>query len=56
MERLTGQPVGVRDGAIAVPTAPGLGVELDEEALIALAGEPADFPFPTDAAISNGRL
>lgn len=56
MERLTGQPVGVRDGAIAVPTGPGLGVELDEDALIALAGEPADFPFPADAAISNGRL
>jgi glucarate dehydratase len=30
---LTREPLRIRDGAIAVPTAPGLGVELDREAL-----------------------
>ena len=34
-QALTRDPLQIRDGAIAVPTAPGLGVELDREALAA---------------------
>jgi glucarate dehydratase len=32
-QALTREPLQIRDGAIAVPTAPGLGVELDRDAL-----------------------
>jgi glucarate dehydratase len=32
-QALTREPLQIRDGAIAVPTAPGLGVELDPDAL-----------------------
>jgi glucarate dehydratase len=34
-QALTREPLQIRDGAIAVPTAPGLGVELDRDALAA---------------------
>jgi glucarate dehydratase len=34
-QALTRDPLTIRDGAIAVPTAPGLGVELDRDALAA---------------------
>jgi glucarate dehydratase len=34
-QRLTREPFPIRDGAIAVPTTPGLGVEVDREALTA---------------------
>jgi glucarate dehydratase len=34
-QALTRQPLQIQDGAIAVPTAPGLGVELDRDALAA---------------------
>lgn len=56
LERLTGQAVAVEDGFVAIPTGPGLGVELDEEALVAMAGTPEDFPFPDDVVVPRGRL
>ncbi|WP_433794685.1 enolase C-terminal domain-like protein [Actinoplanes sp. CA-252034] len=34
-QRLTREPLPIRDGAISVPSAPGLGVELDRDALAA---------------------
>jgi glucarate dehydratase len=34
-QRLTREPFPIRDGAIAVPSTPGLGVELDRDALAA---------------------
>ncbi|MEU4154928.1 enolase C-terminal domain-like protein [Actinoplanes sp. NPDC026670] len=34
-QRLTRQPFAIRDGAIAVPSTPGLGVDLDRDALAA---------------------
>jgi galactonate dehydratase len=56
LERLTGSPILVEDGHISVPDGPGLGVELDEDALVAMAGTPADFPFPEDVSVPRGRL
>jgi len=56
LERLTGSPVVVEDGYVAIPTGPGLGVELDDDALAEMAGESADFPFPDDIAVPEGRL
>jgi galactonate dehydratase len=56
MAELTGRPVEVVDGHISVPTGPGLGVELDVDALESHHGTPADFPFTPDAAIPGGRL
>jgi galactonate dehydratase len=56
MAELTGSPVEVVDGHMSVPTGPGLGVELDVDALESHRGTPADFPFTPDAAIPGGRL
>ncbi|MFQ3788574.1 enolase C-terminal domain-like protein [Halomonas sp. A29] len=33
-QRITREPFQIRDGKLAVPTTPGLGVELDEEKLM----------------------
>ena len=56
MEALTGSPVQVVDGYLAIPDGPGLGVELDVDALQAHRGTPMDFPFTSDAAFPEGRL
>ena len=39
----------VRDGFIAVPTAPGLGIELDETALARFPARTRQRPMPTPA-------
>ena len=56
MAALSGHAPQIKDGYAAIPSGPGLGVELDVEALEAHRGTPADFPFPADAAIAQGRL
>jgi galactonate dehydratase len=56
MQEISGEPVDVVDGYKAIPTAPGLGVELDVDALRTHKGVPADFPFPGNAAVPGGRI
>jgi galactonate dehydratase len=36
-------PFKAEDGYLPVPTAPGLGIEFDEEKFMALVGEPAPY-------------
>lgn len=56
MAELSGAAPDVRDGYVAVPRGPGLGVELDVDALRAHRGEPADFPMQLDGTVAGGRL
>lgn len=54
MKKLSGAAPDVRDGYVSIPTAPGLGVELDVDALEHFAAEPADFPFDDGVAVPTG--
>jgi L-alanine-DL-glutamate epimerase-like enolase superfamily enzyme len=40
------EPLRVQDGYIPLPTKPGLGIELDEAALVRHPGNPKDIWFP----------
>lgn len=56
MAELSGAEPQVRDGYLEVPRGPGLGVELDADALRAHRGEPTDFPMALDGTVPGGRL
>lgn len=54
--QLTAQEFPVADGYTLIPTGPGLGVELDVDALDAMQAESASYPFDGDFDIPSGRL
>lgn len=56
METISTQPMRIVDGYIPIPDGPGLGVELDVDALLAHAGTPADFPFKGNGSAASGRI
>lgn len=56
MAALTGKQPQVKDGYALIPVEPGLGVELDLDALDHYASEPSDFPFGEDVAVPMGRI
>jgi galactonate dehydratase len=56
MAALSGEEPQVEDGYAVISNRPGLGVELDLEALDHFAAEPADFPFGEDVAVPTGRI
>lgn len=51
---LVAEPFSVAGGRMAVPAGPGLGVTVDEDALVAQAMEPVDFPFPPESVVPSG--
>jgi galactonate dehydratase len=53
-DRIQRQPLVIRDGHVEVPTLPGLGVDLDEEALLASPYRPR--PRGADATDADGAI
>jgi galactonate dehydratase len=49
------QPIEVREGYVDLPTAPGLGIDLNEEVIRAHPYQPVDFPVWTreDGTLTN---
>jgi galactonate dehydratase len=49
-------PFDIRDGKVAIPQKPGLGIEINLDAVRSRRGDPNDFPFPDGSVIPLGRL
>jgi galactonate dehydratase len=54
-DRVLREPLRIENGYVALPDAPGLGVELDDEALAALPYQPRDYPgsFWPDGGVAD---
>lgn len=56
MRQLSGATPEVHEGYVSIPTQPGLGVELDVDALDHFTAEPSDFPFDDGVDVPTGAF